>query len=194
MMCSINGPELKDKAAVRAFVLRAYKTWQAVKARTPARASDASRKKTTYRGKDLTKKRSAPIDLLNGSEEILEDEFDGVGTSSSAQPAVLEDEDMDAMALAENGDDDEFSWCFADFIPPEGWLMAPDAPEHVTHKVLKKAARIAHRFADNWYIGKFRYISQTGSDKGLKAVYYADDGLLYFHDLAIEEMVPKVNG
>ncbi|KAK3258580.1 hypothetical protein CYMTET_32380 [Cymbomonas tetramitiformis] len=188
MMCSINGPELKEKAAVHALVLRAYKKWEAVKARTPSRSSSASRKKTTWRGKNLTKQHRAPIDILSGADDGEIERMVVDGASACTLPAE-EEEGVDAPADVDANL--ELSWCLLDFTPPEGWLVVPDAPLHVTHKVLKKAAKIAHRFADKWYIGKFRYISQTGCEKGLKVVYYSDDGLLYFHNLAIEEYGTK---
>ena len=85
-------------------------------------------------------------------------------------------------------EDEDDAWCTEIFEPPEGWLVQTVAPVGpLTHKILKKTAKIAHRFKQEWHIGKFRYISATGADKGLKAVYYADDKLLYMHSLDLSD-------
>ncbi|KAK3283849.1 hypothetical protein CYMTET_8472 [Cymbomonas tetramitiformis] len=184
MMCSINGPELKDTEAVHSLVLKAYKKWSAVKARAPKRSHSKPRPKAVYRGKSLDKSKVAPISILEGAMDVDTDvQGDADPTVTSTEQAATDPTESEMPGQSE----DEEMWCDADFECPNGWEVQNAPPDTVTHKVLKKAAKIAHRFSDKWYIGKFRYISQTGSEKGLKGVFYSDDGLLYFHSLLKEE-------
>ncbi|KAK3261917.1 hypothetical protein CYMTET_29204 [Cymbomonas tetramitiformis] len=183
MMCSINGPELSDTSAVHALVLRAYNKWVAVKHRVPLRSHSTARPKATWRGKALRRDRASPLSILSGA---LDD--------GALDPVEDENEEADVVGEADESEleaGEDPTWCEEDFVPTEGWTVISAAPEEVNHKSLKKAARIAHRFADKWYTGKFRYISQTGAEKGLKAVYYSDDGLLYFHDLDLADYGAK---
>jgi len=46
-----------------------------------------------------------------------------------------------------------------------------------------KGKRIAHRFNDAWYIGLYKYTRQGRRLHGQRAVYYNDDGQIYFHRL-----------
>eukprot|EP00854_Cymbomonas_tetramitiformis_P010170 gene10170-12033_t len=193
MMCSLNGPELSDKVAVNELCYHAYLKWSALKCRTSQRSSATSRPKQHYKGKKISGKSSVANSttiitsgLLDGEDEVVEAEIAemmaspcSTGASTSAGDAAAETEEIE---------DEDDAWCTEIFEPPEGWLMQTVAPvEPLTHKILKKTAKIAHRFKQEWHIGKFRYIGATGADKGLKAVYYADDKLLYLHSLDLSD-------
>ncbi|KAK3266037.1 hypothetical protein CYMTET_25316 [Cymbomonas tetramitiformis] len=122
--------------------------------------------------------------ILEGAMDVDTDvQGDADPTVTSTEQAATDPTESEMPGQSE----DEEMWCDADFECPNGWEVQNAPPDTVTHKVSKKAAKIAHRFSDKWYIGKFRYISQTGSEKGLKGVFYSDDGLLYFHSLLKEE-------
>ncbi|KAK3281258.1 hypothetical protein CYMTET_10941 [Cymbomonas tetramitiformis] len=186
MMCSLNGPELGDKEAVHALILRASAKWVVMKARTPARASGAARPKTIYKGKSIGDTSADPIRVLRGAlDGAVDDVEDDVAMPDDIAGCsiAIENEENDPAA-----DEPECAWCEETFQAPEGWRIVLQPPERViTHSTLKRAAKIAHRFKDAWHLGVFRYISQTGSEKGMKATYYNDEGLLYFHSLDLDD-------
>ena len=185
MMISINGPQTKDKQAVQDVCYRAYLKWEALKARTSQRSSGAKRKKSQYRGKPITR-RVAEAALIpevldtNPRDEIADEGMREEGSVQQEVPAESQSQNEEH----EDGASDE--WCSSDFDLPEGWLLQ-DAPATLSHAILKKTAKVAHRFKNKWYLGKYKYICAHGDNKGLKAIYYSDDKLLYFHSLDLAD-------
>ncbi|KAK3279315.1 hypothetical protein CYMTET_12796 [Cymbomonas tetramitiformis] len=156
-----------------------------VMTRTSQRSSGATRKKQHYRGNPISRKADKGCIVVSGMLDIIEDIVDSEDVEAETEALVDE-------AVAEEDDEsaDESGWCTDIFQPGEGWLVQTTAPNCLAHASLKKTAKIAHRFKNKWFTGKYKYISFTGEYKGLKAVYYGDDKLLYFHSLNLDEYGP----
>jgi len=194
MMISINGPALSDKKAVHDLCYAAYMKWITLKKRTSQRSSLKARKKQHYRGKPIRSRRedvstlgcTVVSGMLDDAYYTVEDDLE-VGQDAGA---VNVDEQGESDNEADTAEDIAEEWCTDVMEAPEGWLLQGTAPATLTHASLKKTAKIAHRFKNSWCVGKYKYICSTGENKGLKAVYYSDDKLLYFHSLSLDEYGP----
>ncbi|KAK3272643.1 hypothetical protein CYMTET_19075 [Cymbomonas tetramitiformis] len=197
MMIGINGPETCDKVAVHDICYRAYLKWETVKKRSAQKSCHKQRQKQHYKGKVISRSKVAtPSIVLSGFLDDIDREatYD-TGADGSTAPQSGVSDNIESDPEEDDGDasdsDKDASWCTEDLEAPDGWLIQSSPPASVTHATLKKAVKIAHRFKNKWYFGKYKYTCATGAHKGLRAVYYPDDRLVYFHSMSAEDYGAK---
>ncbi|KAK3256744.1 hypothetical protein CYMTET_34135 [Cymbomonas tetramitiformis] len=187
MMIELNGPMLSEKQAVKKIIMRAYTKLNGLKAGCALRS---------YRGNRPNKRKQKDTRSLNAildgsfdhddseteeevSQMTLAEGIDEQATPSAAEEEVIQ-QSCDIVAETEVTREN--------FAAPEGWSIQAELNMEVNHKNLKKTAKIAKRFPNGkWCIGVYRYITAGGKFKGLPALYFADDNLVYKFYLLPEE-------